>query len=354
MIARRSVRCALRAAALALAAVCAGCGAARYFPKGDDMKAFLEAGPVLPELDREALLRAIPPVGPYRLGTGDLLEIRGPRALFAHGTENASPPVESEVARVDGDGNIQVPLAGTVAARGRTVLEVEASVADAVFPRFLVAKPAIVVRVVDYAREQITVVGAVETPGIHELRHDQMTLYGALSASGGILKSNNLVVGARRIRVRRADGDQTQDIVLPVKGLNVPFTDVKLGAGDVVEVERYEPDTFTVIGLVNKPGAYDYPPEVTYNLMQALAVAGGLNLIADPPYATVFRKDASGRVLPATFEIYGNGLVDASALKIKPGDVIAVEHTPLTWTRSLLAEILHIQFDFVAGNRTLH
>jgi protein involved in polysaccharide export with SLBB domain len=338
-----------RAAALALAAVCAGCGAARYFPKGDDMKAFLEAGPVLPELDREALLRAIPPAGTYRLGTGDLLEIRGPRALFAHGTDVVSPPVESEVARVDGDGNIQVPLAGTVAARGRTMIEVEAAVAAAVFPRFLVAKPAIVVRVVDYAREQITVVGAVETPGIHELRSDQMTLYGALSASGGILKSNNLVVGARRIRVRRASSDQTQDVVLPVKGLNVPFTDVKLGAGDVIEVERYEPDTFTVVGLVTKPGAYEYPPEVTYNLMQAIAVAGGVDRIADPPYATVFRKSAQGQILPATFTIYGSDLVEASALAIKPGDVIAIEHTAVTWTRSLLAQVLNIQFGYVAG-----
>jgi protein involved in polysaccharide export with SLBB domain len=336
---------------MALVAVVAGCGAARYFPTGDDMKAFLEAGPVTPELDREALVRAIPPVGPYRLGTGDLLEIRGPRALFAHGTDNVSPPVESEAARVDGDGNIQVPLAGTVAARGRTVLEVEAAVAAAVFPRFLVAKPAIVVRVADYARERVTVVGAVETPGIHELRSDQMTLYGALTASGGILKSNNLVVGARRIRVRRANGDQAQDAVLPVKGLNVPFTDVKLGAGDVVEVERYEPDTFTVVGLVTKPGAYEYPPEVTYNLMQAIAVAGGVDRIADPPYATVFRKGAQGQILPATFTIYGSDLVEASALAIKPGDVIAIEHTAVTWTRSLLAQVLNIQFGYVAGHR---
>lgn len=326
------------------------CGAAHYFLDPAMLAEFKAAGPVVPELDRDALMRAIPVPGPYRLGVGDIVEIRGPAAMFT-GAQGPAAGAQAAVhqARVDAEGRIQVPLAGTVPARGKTLLELEAAIADAVHPRFLVARPSVVARVVEYRTVPVTIMGAVEQPGIHELRSDQLTLYGALDAAGGILKSTNLVVGARLIRVRRTGSDETQDLVLPVKGLNVPFSDVRLAGGETIEVERYEPDTFTVVGLVVRPGAYEYPPEVTYNLMQALAVAGGVDRIADPPYATVFRKDHDGRILPATFEIYGSGLVEASGLEIKPGDVIAIEHSPASWTRTLLAEVLQLQIGFFFG-----
>ncbi|MEQ1634666.1 MAG: polysaccharide biosynthesis/export family protein [Planctomycetota bacterium] len=335
----------VRLCLFAIAVVLGGCGAARYFLDEDQLRAFEAAGPVVPELDREAMLAQIPAPGPYRLDSGDIVELRGPRALF--GTESAAvalAPFEVHQARVDAGGTIEVPLIGAVEARGRTVLELEAAVQSAAHPQFLVAKPAIVARVVEFDTQAVNVLGAVEVPGIHQLRRDQMTLYGALAAAGGILKSSNLVVGARAIRVRQIDGAEGKDLVLPVKGLNVPFTDVALRRGATIEVERYEPDTFTVIGLVMKPGAYEYPPEVSYNLMQALAIAGGVDIIADPPYATVFRRDRDGRIVPATFEIAGGGLVQSSGLRIKPGDVIVIEHTAATWSRSLLAQVLRIQF----------
>lgn len=329
-----------------------GCGSPTYLVRDDAaMREFEAAGPVVPELDRQALLQMLPAPGPYRFGSGDLIEIRGPRALSAQPDERAEPRADVQLARVDAAGFVQVPLCGAVRAAGRTMLEVEAAIADALHPKYLVSRPSIVVRIVDYQTVPITVLGAVERPGIQELRRDQTTLFGALTAAGGILKSNNLVVGARLIRIRHGDGAAEPEIVLPVKGLNVPVADAPLRLGDTIEVERYEPDTFTVVGLVVKPGAYEYPPEVTYNLMQALAVAGGIDLVADPPYATVFRKDAGGRIVPATFGISGNDLVAASGLRIKPGDVVVVEHTPASWTRSLLAQILRIQFGFFVDQR---
>ena len=105
------------------------------------------------------------------------------------------------------------------------------------------------------------------------------------------------------------------------------------------------------MGLVENPGAFEYPPEVSYNLMQALAIAGGVDMTANPPWATVFRKDVSGRIIPATFKIKGDGLVKSSSLPIKPGDVIVIEHTAASWTRSLLAQIVDLQFGVFVGSR---
>ncbi len=342
----------LRVALLSLLFGLASCGAARHFLDEAQLQAFEAAGPVTPELDRDALLAAAPTVGPYRLGVGDLVELRGPRELFASDAAVVgTTPFELHLVRVDDSGSIEVPMLGTLSARGGTVLDLERAVQVAAHPRFLRQKPAIVARVVEHERAAVHVLGAVEKPGVHDLRSDHLTLYGALAAAGGILKSSNLVVGARLIRVRSRENGEVRELALPVKGLNVPFSDVALRRGDVVEVERYEPDTFTVVGLVNRPGAYAHPPEVTVNLMQALATAGGVDIVAAPPYATVFRRAADGTILPATFGISGNGLTDSSALRIKPGDVIVVEHTPASWTRSLFAQILRIQLGFFVDNR---
>jgi len=326
---------------------CSACGAARHHLDEVELARFEDAGPVLPEIDQEAILDSLPTPGPYRVVRGDLLELRVPQVFFEETYQQAtapSGPVTHSV-RVDREGRIQLPLVGEQEVVGLTLPEIEVQITDAAFPKYLTRRPAIVAKVEEYQRAAVSVMGAVETPGLHYLRSDQLSLFGALSEAGGILKSTNLVVGARRIRITRPGGEEAHSpVVLPVKGLNIPVADVRLSGGERIEVERYEPDTFTVVGLVESPGAYEYPPEVTLNLMQAIATAGGVDRVADPPYATVFRKDASGEILPGTFEIRGDGLVAASALEIKPGDVIAIEHTAVTWTRSFAATVLRINF----------
>lgn len=330
---------------LGLMASCGGMGTS-YWLEGEELEAFEQAGPILPEVDTKAILSGMKNSGPYKVVPGDLLEIKGPRTLGREIAQIGNDPKAGYFARVDADGKIFMPLLGEVEVQGLTLGQLETRISKGLYPRYLRQRPSIVAEVVDYRRMRVQVIGAVEKPGIVKLRSDEMTLYGALSEAGGILKGVNLVVGARLIRIRRPGEAKVKDTILPVKGLNIPVGDVALVGGETIEVERYEPDTFTVIGLVKKSGAYEYPPEVTYNLMQALAVAGGVDTIADPPYATIFRKDKTGKILAATFGIAGSGMAQSSSFEIKPGDVIAVEHTALSWTRSLLADVLRINIGF--------
>ena len=97
-----------------------------------------------------------------------------------------------------------------------------------------------------------------------------------------------------------------------------------------------------MVGLVTKPGVFNYPVGVKYNLMQALAFAGGVNDLAAPSFVKVYRQGTEGNLLAATFSIKGTDLTSASNVTIKPGDVVAVEHTFGTRTRLLLAEILRV------------
>jgi len=148
----------------------------------------------------------------------------------------------------------------------------------------------------------------------------------------------------RSQRITDTSGSRkSESLVLPVKGFNIPFADIALQDGDSVIVERLQPPLFTVMELVNSPGNFPYPPDVQYTLMQAIGFAGGLNLIAEPRYATIYRLKRNGTCVSATFPIKGKSkLADASNTLIMPGDIIAVEHTPRTRTALFLDRAFRI------------
>ncbi len=113
----------------------------------------------------------------------------------------------------------------------------------------------------------------------------------------------------------------------------------------ICQVEKYQGEherVFTVMGLVNKPDAYDYPPDVEYNLIEALAFAGGLDMVADPKFVKVLRQDADGEVLQATFGVDDKSLQFSYSVAIKPGDVIYVNHTLSTRINKFLSDVFHI------------
>jgi protein involved in polysaccharide export with SLBB domain len=137
-----------------------------------------------------------------------------------------------------------------------------------------------------------------------------------------------------------------EPIVLPVKNMNIPFADVVLLDGDTIRVEKLDPEVFTVLGPVETPGVFPYPPDVDYNLMQALAFAGGLDIALNPRYVSIYRQDADGRIVTVTFCLDDKTLARASGIMIKPGDVISVEMTMDVRVRLVLREMLSIRFDY--------
>jgi protein involved in polysaccharide export with SLBB domain len=143
---------------------------------------------------------------------------------------------------------------------------------------------------------------------------------------------------------QRQPSDQNRPFLLPVKGLNIPFTDIALADRTSIIVEPLDPRVFTVIGLVKRAGAFPYPPNVQYNLLQALAFAGGVNETADPRYVRIYRRTGEDRIVDASFEIQGNMPTAAASMLIKPGDVVAVEQTQRTRTNLLLSQILRFNF----------
>jgi protein involved in polysaccharide export with SLBB domain len=115
----------------------------------------------------------------------------------------------------------------------------------------------------------------------------------------------------------------------------------------LAEQQGLEQPLFTVMGLVNNPGNFPYPPSVRYNIMQALGFAGGLNLAMDPRFATVYRLTPDGNISSASFAVVNQeeaNLSRALSMVVKPGDIVFVEHTPRTRTKEFFDRVLRVNF----------
>jgi protein involved in polysaccharide export with SLBB domain len=344
---------------------------------------FETAGPSSPAVDMDRLVKAKIARGSYRVVPDEVLELTMPTILqIVTASEPAYSdriaPIAPYVCRVSETGTITLPVVGEIKAAGKTLAEIESAVINAYYPKYAVTRPSVFARVLEYKTAKVSITGAVQKPGIYSLRSDQMSLVSLVMEAGGIVDE-----GAALIRINHTDetmpaetieaepdepteekiketmkemlgeiseqekikeraatipnqNKQIEPIILPVKGLNIPFADVAVNEGDSVVVERLTMPMFTVIGLVEKPGNVPYPPDVEYNLMQAIAFAGGLDIAADPRYATIYRLKADGTILRAPFQIIdsrkGSKLTESLSVPIKPGDIVAIEHTPRTRT----------------------
>lgn len=90
-------------------------------------------------------------------------------------------------------------------------------------------------------------------------------------------------------------------------------------------VRTYAKQRFTVLGQVQKPGAYEMQGTEEVSLLQAIGLAGGYTRIADPGNITVKRRESGGkeRVIRFNAKRMAKGGDDASFM-LKAGDVVTV------------------------------
>ena len=109
----------------------------------------------------------------YRVGAQDLLSI----SVF--GVEDLTKEV-----RVNSNGQISLPLIGSVMAGGRTIPELEAELARKYSEGYL-QKPQVSVFVKEFTSQRVTLEGAIAKPGIYPIT-GKTTLWQAIALAGGV------------------------------------------------------------------------------------------------------------------------------------------------------------------------
>ncbi|MEZ6017589.1 MAG: polysaccharide biosynthesis/export family protein [Planctomycetota bacterium] len=133
----------------------------------------------LPErIDAPALSVGLPAEELLRLGANDIVRAR------VHGHPELSTPESNLLTgtRIDPDGQLSLPLVGTVAVGGLTLPEARSAI-RAAYTGFM-KDPQVEVSVVEYAARRFYVYGEVESPGALPLDRP-LNVYQALAFGGG-------------------------------------------------------------------------------------------------------------------------------------------------------------------------
>lgn len=166
--------------------------------------------------------RNVPGVQDYLIGPGDLLKIEVFRV----------EALTREV-RVNAGGQIALPLIGLVRAAGRTSDQLAADIAARLSKDFL-QNPQVVVFIMEYTSQRVTVVGEVNSPGVYPIK-GRVTLLQAVATAGGPTKVANIGT----VKVLRAEPNGTR------KTMEYSIADIRSGLAvdpemrgeDVVQVD---------------------------------------------------------------------------------------------------------------------
>jgi polysaccharide export outer membrane protein len=231
----------------------------------------------------------------YTIGPEDVLEI----SVFD------VPELSKLTVRVTNDGTIPLPLLGDVKAAGHTPQQLRDAL-EKDWGKTYLENPHVMVFVKEFHAQPVSVVGAVEKPGLYQLTGPR-TLIEVISLAGGFSRTG--VAPGRSLYVSRQGGfgglapAEGMRLVAPDKlevnidrllysrenALNIPIR-----PQDIITVSKAQ--IVYVVGAVKKSGGFvigDKQQQLT--VLQALALAEGLTPNAAKRKAVIIHTNDDGK-----------------------------------------------------------
>ncbi len=229
----------------------------------------------------------------YILGPNDEISVR-----CVNADEFTDKPI-----RVDGDGFVTLPFVGRIQVGGLRVDQVEAELTRRLSE--FIREPQVLVNLAEAHSQPVSVIGAVNTPGVQQIQ-GRKRLLEVLSQAGGLKPEAGRIVRVTR-RIENGDiplpgatkdtSQQYSVAEIDVKQLidaKNPAVNIEVRPNDVISV----PSTALVyvVGQVRKPGGFPLRDEETMSVLQALSLAEGAQQTAATAKAKILRLDGpSGR-----------------------------------------------------------
>lgn len=222
---------------------------------------------------------ALPPESLYRVGAGDVLDIR----LLNAQTR------ESTLFTIMPGGLLEYPLAGEpLQVSGLTTDEIDARLTAKIK---VYENPQVVVNVRDYVSHSVIIAGLVSDPGTKVLRREAMPLYVVLAEAQPQPEAGRATIlrtGGQSYVVDLSDTKATAMLVFP---------------GDVITLSALPPQPpqfFYVGGPVVSPGQKDFHAGMT--LTQAVLASGGVTRFAGGK-VKVSRQGTDGRLVSSEYNL---------------------------------------------------
>jgi polysaccharide export outer membrane protein len=235
--------------------------------------------------------------------------------------------------RVDQQGNLRVPLCGSVKVAGLTSGEVARLLEETFTNNQVLKQPQVNVDVQQYAGEYVTVLGEVTSPG-------RVTVISPTKLSDILAQVGGLTaIAGTRIRIRHAGDDAAPEQEVPYSRSesNQQTGSVLVRPGDTVIVPRT--GIVYVLGAVYHPGGFVMQEDGKLNVAQALALSGGTLLTAQTGGLRVIRRNPDGTVLD--FALSYDGIVKGkqTPLALQAQDIVYV---PMSKIKATLTDATSI------------
>jgi polysaccharide export outer membrane protein len=209
--------------------------------------------------------------------------------------------VSDKPVRIDPNGFIELPLIGRIHAAGQTVEQLRGALAARLAK--YIESPQITISILDYRSQPISVLGAVNTPGLHQLQGPKRLL-DVISSAGGLRPDAGSVVTITRqmkwgelpLAGARPDSSGQYSIaglrLDDLTGGRNPAANIEVRPNDVISVARA--DIVYVVGEVKKAGGFPLTSHDGISVLRALSLAEGLTRDASPKKARILRRSGSG------------------------------------------------------------
>lgn len=268
----------------------------------------------------------------YRIGPEDLLDIS------VYEDERLNKTV-----RVSSQGEISLPLLGVLKVEGLTAVQLEREIRD-LLSESLYQNPHVSVFIKEYRGQRISVIGAVEKPGIFDVIGQKTVLEG-LALAGGLKEDAGQLLFL--IRPRSPDekhlekmGDSAESTPetliidleeLLVKGklsLNLPLKN-----GDVINIPVS--GKIFVGGEVNSPGGF-YLKGKRMTVRQAIATAGGIKPKANASGTVIFRYGEGDEEEVLSVDLNAIHKGESKDVYLRENDIVIV---PQSGAKAFLIEL---------------
>jgi len=293
---------------------------------------------VCPVEKQEIKIPALPaeeaPPADYIIGKNDVLfiSING-KPEYTVGATGASSTGNNKIqgSRVDGNGNINVPMVGAITVAGLTIGEAQKRIEE--MARKYFTEPWVVIEIADYKSRPLYLLGQFKVPGTYYLDRPLNLLQGVTLGNGFDTTAN--LRGARLIRDKKIVPVDVYELL--TKG--DASQNVWLKPGDSI----YVPDNLNrmvfIFGAVKKAGPLSIPVG-GMNLAQAIAAADLRDTGYDIKYVRIIRSlsPTRGELLVVDFEKMLRG--EVLPFPLMDGDVVYVPKSAFGNWNDAVAEIL--------------
>jgi polysaccharide export outer membrane protein len=239
-----------------------------------------------------------------RIGPGDLLQL----SVF-------DVPELAQSVRVSDTGDATLMLLGVLHLEGLTAAEAQTVIEDRLRQGNFLLDPHVSLIIREYRTQGVSVLGEVRKPGVYQVLGTR-NLLDVISEAGGTTP-----FAAPQATVKRRASQEKFTASLSNDPAELLARDVELQPGDTVIVPKA--GIVYVLGDVGRPGGYLMQNSGRISLLQAVAMAQGVNRTASRKHTRLIRRTASG-VKESVFDLKQVLEGRAADPELRPEDIVYI------------------------------